>query len=992
MTSINPGDCSDDDDPVHRLVRAIVGSSNDGHVISLAERVLGSQIGTKNDNSGTRRGGGSSSSHNNVDLSSTWRRISRKVRDPKSKEEIEQLYRLYEQETEAMDDPHLPSQVITTLTKLMGKKIPMCTPNSKTLSTNAGEMQPMRKKTENAENEWGNNITTSSASASTPAETVTGGMDSSHRAMLPSRQQQQQQQHQQQQRSQYEPATSASVSISQGSRIPTKHQTIRTLNKRELQQEEEILLRECLYSLQGINGDRIRYYIRDQNDNNLPDASNYEGIRINSPAITQNLLYTGQVSETRLGSGALDALKICGEAGWLYSRIQSYIHHVQQDRTKGVVARAFAETLAEQLRDYHSLLTTYETKLPGFTLRQMLVELRGPTFRLKTLAMLVDGLQEFRGGHLLSALHKHSIHGNTVHANIVKSILHKASRPWFEILYAWTTKGVLSDPWNEFFVVVNKNVDDKHLWKNKYRINQDQVPNGILDLELVKPAFNVGKGINFIRRCLLDGQWTMQIQNDATDIGGTADGGNEMENVLGYKYQSHENGNLENIVLQKTLNSAARLVHSHILCTLKEENHLMQHLFALKQFLLLGQGDFFSALTEGLYNEFKSSSSSGESSGVKEIYKHSLLIIVEGALRGTNAKHLPQYIIERLQVELILDPGEEMDDMRGPAAKLMNDNNKPTRDHRNIYDIFMLDYQVPDPVIAIVHAGALDRYKMVFSLLFRVKKIEFMLNLTWRQSATLQHALQISAQHTGIDVSSSTGYAKATFLLRNISILRQSMTHLIINLKSYLMFEVIEGGWQRLQSAINEATTLDEAIEAHDNYLDTIIRKAMVRVQERDGFPQQNLLAGQVEIVLDIANEFCDLQEKLFDRSLKEAEIVAQKRLDAESRLKKGEWGFDSQKDIAEQETFFGLAGSSVSKEVSKISDNYNNHAVSLLSALSDSVDGNASHLAENDAYIESGKLDMYDGGGLHDDDLHPQRFLIAQLDHNDFYANQELR
>ena len=981
MTSKNPDDYSDDDDPVHRLVRAIVGSSNDGHVISLAERVLGSQIGTKNDNSGTRGGGSSSSSHN-MDLSSTWRRISRKVRDPKSKDEIEQLYHLYEQETEATDNPHLPSQVITTLTKLMGKQIPMCNPNSKTLSTNAGEMQTMRRKTENTENEGGNNITISSASAST--KTATGGIDSTHRAMS-SRQQQQQ-------RSQHKPDTSASVSISQASRIPTKHQIIRTLNKRELQQEEEILLRECLYSLQGINGERIRYYIRDQNDNNIPDASNYEGIRINSPAITQNLLYTGQVSETRLGSGALDALKICGEAGWLYSRIQSYIHHVQQDRTKGVVARAFAEILAEQLRDYHSLLTTYETKLPGFTLRQMLVELRGPTFRLKTLAMLVDGLQEFTGGHLLSALHKHSIHGNTVHANIVKSILHKASRPWFEILYAWTTKGVLSDPWNEFFVVVNKNVDDKHLWKNKYRINQDQVPYGILDLELVKPAFNVGKGINFIRRCLLDGQWTMQIQNEVTDIGRTADGGNEMENNLGYRYQSHENGNLENIVLQKTLNSATRLVHSHILCTLKEENHLMQHLFALKQFLLLGQGDFFSDLMEGLYNEFKSSSSSsGESSGAKGIYKHSLLIIVEGALRGTNAKHLPQYIIERLQVELILDPGEEMDDMLGPAAKLVNDN-KPTTDHRSIYDIFMLDYQVPDPVIAIVHAGALDRYKMVFSLLFRLKKIEYMLNLTWRQSATLQHALQISAQHTGIDVSTSAGYAKATFLLRNISILRQSMTHLIVNLKSYLMFEVIEGGWQRLQSAINEATTLDEAIEAHDNYLDTIIRKAMVRVQERDGYPQQNLLADQVGIVLDIANEFCDLQEKLFDRSLKETEIVAQKRLDAESRLKKGEWGFDSQQDIAEQETFFGLADSSVSKEVSRISDNYNNHAVSLLSALSDSVDGTAGHLAENDAYAESGKLDMYDGGGLHDEDLHPQRFLIAQLDHNDFYANQGLR
>ena len=31
---------------------------------------------------------------------------------------------------------------------------------------------------------------------------------------------------------------------------------------------------------------------------------------------------------------------------------------------------------------------------------------------------------------------------------------------------------------------------------------------------------------------------------------------------------------------------------------------MMQHLFALKQFLLLGQGDFFSALMEGLHSEF----------------------------------------------------------------------------------------------------------------------------------------------------------------------------------------------------------------------------------------------------------------------------------------------------------------------------------------------------------------------------------------------------
>jgi len=932
------------DDPVHRLVTAIVGS-NDGHVISLAERVLGSQIGTKNDNN---------YSSQSTDLSPTWRRISRKFRDAKSKEEIEQLYHLYEQES---TNPNLPPKVIATLTKLMGKKIPICTPKALIVPTGETQQSKSRRDVNKEEKVIASSTTITVMGASKRKE------NQHLNETMTSRQQQQQ------------PQPDTPASISQGLRIPTSQTT---LNKGELRQEEETLLRECLYSLQGINGKRIQYYYRDPNDNNLPDASNYEGIRINSPAVTQNLLYTGQISDIRLGSGSLDALKICGEAGWLYSRIQSYIHQVQQDRTKGVVARAFAESLAEQLRDYHSLLTTYENKLPGFTLRQMLVELRGPTFRLKVLAMLVDGLQEFTGGHLLTALHKHSIHGNTVHVNIVQSILYKACRPWFEILYAFTTKGVLSDPWNEFFVVENRNVDDKHLWKNKYCINHDLVPIGILDLYLVKPVLNVGKGINFIRRCLLDGQWTMQIQDIAT-----ADEGNEMKNKLGYRYQFHENGNLENVALQKTLSSATKLVHSHILRTLKEENHLMQHLLAMKQFLLLGQGDFFSALMEGLYNEFKSST---ESSGVKGIYKHSILSIVEGALRSTNAKHLPQYIIERLQVELILGSGEEMNDTWG-QPKLGNDN--ILRDHRRIFDIFMFDYQVPDPVIAIVHTCALDRYKMVFSLLFRLKKIEFMLNLTWRQSATLQHALQISAQYTGIDVSLNAGYARAKFLLRSISILRQSMTHLIVNLKSYLMFEVIEGGWQKLELAISEASTLDEAIEAHDNYLDSIIRKAMVRVQERDEFSQPNVLADQVDIILNIINSFCDLQETLFDRSLNEAEITAQKRLVAESRLKKGQWGFDSQQDISEQETFFGLADSSILKEISRISGIYSNHIVSLLNALNDSVDGNASQLAENDAYARNERLNMYDGRVLHDEDLHPQRFLIAQLDNNDFYANQ---
>lgn len=100
------------DDPVHRLVAAIVGS-NDAHVVALANRVLGSQIG------GTNGSSISSSSSNNpnsandrrsqADLSSIWRRISRKGPDANAKEDVQRLYRLYERESQ---DPDIPPKML----------------------------------------------------------------------------------------------------------------------------------------------------------------------------------------------------------------------------------------------------------------------------------------------------------------------------------------------------------------------------------------------------------------------------------------------------------------------------------------------------------------------------------------------------------------------------------------------------------------------------------------------------------------------------------------------------------------------------------------------------------------------------------------------------------------------------------------------------------------------------------------------------------------
>lgn len=960
ITSISstPFEMSDSeiDAAMNRLVSAMLGHE-DPVAASLGRRVLTSQIGSSEDDI--------------LDVTSTWRRMARKSPDAQCAADVTALY----EQLQALTPAHLPPKILTVLTKLMGKNLQL--PDA-TIHTST------RGSSSNTRSDHGTAESTPSVSSSqfqqpvrvnygaTPSARSTFGGSSvrtsntmGHPAnAVPSA-----------------PPQQAALRPQHDNRQapPTQHQVEE--QKRALEQEESLLLRECLYSLQGIDGDRIRYHHKEntQQNSSLDPLSDYDGIRIQSSALSHNLLYTGRVLETRLGTGAMDALRICGEAGWFYKRIQSNIQEAQQDQSKGVVGRAFAGTLVEELREYHSLLTQYESQLANLSLRQLLVDLRLPTSRLQILAVLTDGLQHLSGGNLLSGLYRHTLHGDSRHSQLARKLLCSASRPWFDILFTWTTQGVLSDPHGEFFVTEIASVEDRHLWNDKYRVNREQIPEGVLSKELVGPIFNVGKGINFIRRCLLDSRWSMHLDGSLEEEDDTVTTGGGDSEQLGFVYRPQED---DNLALERTLGRAATLVHSHILLTLREDNRMVQHLFALKQFLFLGQGDFFSALMDGLHSGFRDRPS------IVGIYKHSLLSIVENALRSTNARYLPQFVLDRLQVELLVDPDDTIYGMFGQSKK--DENN----DTRTVWDIFMLDYQVPDPLRAIVNPRKVEQYKRVFSLLFGLRRIEFMINFTWRQSATLQHALQTYGQHNGINVKNNPMYAQALSFLRKISILRQNMIHLIVNLKSYFMFEVVEGGWQRLQSDIEAATTLDDVIDAHDYYIDGIVRKSLLRSGDKDDALQQQL-ADHVQILLQITDDFCNFQEEIFHESLAMADVATQKRIEADRRVREGQWGFDSERDIAEEENFFGLVDIEKSQEVDRISSIYNDHTLHLLRVLNDRVNTNPDELKPESNTEDENDLTYFGINrrrkllAVAEDDLDSQRFLIAQLDHNNYYSVQ---
>jgi gamma-tubulin complex component 3 len=770
-----------------------------------------------------------------------------------------------------------------------------------------------------------------------------------------------------------------------------------------IQSEEMDLLRECLHSLQYIDGQLLRFQhnsfesschdssmhrriynplsspvdVKQENDAYSTQSSS--GIRIR-PGLLPFHLSPDQVhhhKNTRTClSGGEDAIRICGEAGWLYNRIDRYINHVGQG---GVVPRALASALRKEMDLYRLLLVELERMWSekNLTLRKLMVLLRGPIGHLRTLALIVDGVsEEANGGQLLTNLYLHSMHGDGRSHGVLDRILFESSIPWYDLLYDWTMGGILSEggqKFGEFFVVENKQIKDANLWHGRYVLKEEQIPHvpgigergGLLNERLAKEILIVGKGINFIRKCLHDSEWDfdlrellprkMSSKNEKMDGTDSSKYQGDIESMRQYKVElgffhdansgacfdiSGKSGKITTqTALEKTVSVVASQVHSHILTSLFEQHHLIQHLRGLKEILFLGQGDFICALMDGLQNEFDSRAS------VHEIYMISLMNIVHDALRSTNAKFLPKYVTDRVQVRMLTD--------QYIADAFWSDEDVKETEKEG-WDLFTLDYAIDVPLTAIVHPQAMEKYHLVFNLLFKLKRIEWMMNNTWRQSTTLNHSMQLMISKfgtvelaPGTSVKGSNALSRMKRLLRKFSMTRQSMLHFLTNLQSYLMFEVLESGWKDLVQKLGCAKTLDQVISSHDDYLNEILEKSLVaeafsKDDAADGNTKGGELPKQLRLVLSAAFRFCKMHEKIFSHGVETIQKATEKRRGAQKRSARGDWGYDKFDADVEGMNFYSLADETRLAEVESISEEFDISLRTLLAMLNDRINGNA--------------------------------------------------
>ncbi|KAJ3778845.1 gamma-tubulin complex, component 3 [Lentinula raphanica] len=558
---------------------------------------------------------------------------------------------------------------------------------------------------------------------------------------------------------------------------------------------EHLLLRDTLYLLQGISGKYV--HLSSQNDGNQLEF--IENARYVISAPTRALIY-------RLS-----------EVGYLYSRVDAFVREREGSPGVGMIEQSLCHHLQTKLTEYYRLIAALESQMPSvnvsggtnttdlrneetcLTLRRLDVWINEWRLRMRMMSVCVEGARESQGGALVNLIHSYTDNGDPFIRKFTDQLLEEVSKPFFSTLHKWLFSGELYDPFNEFFVAMDSSLahvqymhpssltgninhlagdsfifsdqDDPRdrqggltIWQAKYKFQQDMLPM-FLGEAFGRKILSTGKSLNFIRYSCHDSDWVVTRE--------------KMSNTGGSLKYSDIAG------LERSIDAAYSTASQRLFDVFIEKFKLLNHLTALKNYMMLGHGDFADQLMNALGPSL--------SRPANTLYRHNLTATLETAIRSSNAQSDPPDVLRRLDARMLEYSHGEIG-----------------------WDVFTLEYKVDAPIDTVIHPDAMVKYLKLFNHLWQMKRIEGALSRGWMRVA---------------------GGSRTTFLRlpdlepswHKIRITMAEMIHFIKQLQAYCHLEVIECSWKVLAEFLNKREgDLDAMIDAHRTYLDRLVKKILL--------------------------------------------------------------------------------------------------------------------------------------------------------------------
>ena len=441
---------------------------------------------------------------------------------------------------------------------------------------------------------------------------------------------------------------------------------------------------------------------------------------------------------------------------------------------------------------------------------------------------------------MISMVHSFSTsYGDPFVSAFAERMLAHLTRPFYDMLSQWIYDGELSDPYHEFFVFERhveskgeKGVDIRRVLATSVWEDKyklhDDAVPSIITEDFAKKVFLIGKSLNFIRYGCHDSGWVEAYSKDASKD-------------LRYG---------DTATLEASIDKAYKTTMARLIDLMNSKFKLFDHLVALKKYLLLGQGDFVALLMETLFSILDRPSGSQ--------FRHTLNGAVEHAVRGSNAQYDSRNVLGRLD------------------ARLLEQSHGDTG-----WDVFTLEYRIEAPVDVVITPWASKQYLVAFNFLWRIKRVEFSLGSTWRRCMTGARGVLRTVEDI---VGPDWKVARCCIA---------EMIHFINQLQYYILFEVIEASWDEFQAAAAQPDcTLDDLIEAHTKYLQSITHKGLLgSAKPSITGTREDSFTSQLHYILKVILAYRDAVDGLYSFSVAEftrRQVFATK---IETRTAQGKWG-----------------------------------------------------------------------------------------------------
>lgn len=483
-----------------------------------------------------------------------------------------------------------------------------------------------------------------------------------------------------------------------------------------------------------------------------------------------------------------------------YSVVQKFTQW--SSKVNNQILQALSEVLQSILNDYRVSITQLEKEhLKNLlNLHKLLYLIRPNMQTLSILAELVEKIvnSDLQGGSILSLLFDEITlqTGDSMSQKMLIELTERASMPYIEMLERWILKGVIIDPYNQFFIIDNElgNQDDLHMedfdtsryWECQYTIKTDRIPRFLENEAHI--ILRTGKYLNVIRHC------GKQILPPA--------GNSRLE----FSAMSHKH---TTFIKQAYRNASKTLLELFL-----NENNLMGHISSVKRYFLLQQGD--------LITQFMDASEDELTKNVNKVTPVRLDNLLQLIVRLSSAKHDP--CLEYLHCDLFtMDLAKQMSKIyesgnydtlssHSAGGSSSNDGGAKNLDLTGL-ECFTFKYSVQWPISIVLNQWTLSQYQMLFRLLFYCKHVDRQLCTVWIQN------IEISRNNAKVEKDQwRTAFA-----------LRQRMLNAIQHLEYYMMIEVIEPNWHVFTEKMKNVHNIDDIITIHQEFLNVCLQNCMLQ-------------------------------------------------------------------------------------------------------------------------------------------------------------------